>query len=172
MTGPLRLSCPPGGYTGPVEPDHSDSRLPGRILALDVGTHTLGLAVTDALGITAQGLETIRRRNKRTDLAALAEVIQRFQVVELVVGLPTRLSGKDSRQTEFVREFAELLRKHFDLPLHLWDERLTSAEAGRVLRASEISIRKRAGAIDRLAAQLILQNFLQARSAAGPPAAE
>ncbi len=93
-------------------------------------------------------------------------------MVELVVGLPRRLSGQESRQTQFVRDFAELLSKHFGLPLHLWDERLTSVEASRVLRSSEISIRKRAGAVDRLAAQLILQNFLAARSAAAPPAGE
>ena len=136
-----------------------------RILSLDVGSKTIGLAVTDPLGITAQGLETIRRKNKRTDLAALQAVIQKYDVRELVVGLPLRLSGAEGRQSENAREFAALLEKHFELPVHLWDERLTSVEANRVLRESEMSIRKRAGAVDQLAAVLILQNFLSARQA-------
>ncbi len=134
-----------------------------RILALDVGTRTIGQAVSDPLGITAQGLETIRRRNKRTDFGALQRTIRRFQVSELVVGYPLRLSGAPSAQTRAVQDFVEDLRKRFSLPVHLWDERLTSAEANRVLRLAEASIRQRAQAIDRMAAVLILQSFLQAR---------
>ena len=137
----------------------------GRILALDVGSKTIGLAVTDALGITAQGLETIRRRNKRFDLAALHSVIRRYAVSELVVGLPLRLSGQAGKQAENVTGFARELEAKFKLPVRLWDERLTSAEANRILKESEISIRKRAGAVDRLAAVLILQNFLEHRRA-------
>lgn len=141
----------------------ANSQLSGRLLALDVGSHTIGLAVSDPLGITAQGLETIRRKNKRTDLAALGKVIQDYGVVELVIGLPLRMSGAEGRQSEKVREFAEMVQKHFGLPVHLWDERLTSVEANRVLRESEMSIKKRAGAVDRLAAVLILQNFMESR---------
>jgi len=139
---------------------------PGRILALDVGSKTIGLAVSDALGITAQGMETIRRRNKRFDLAALHSVVRRLGVTELVVGLPLRLSGKVRTQAEKVSAFAAELREKFKIPVHLWDERLTSAEANRILKASEISIRKRAGAVDRLAAVLILQNFMENRLSA------
>jgi putative holliday junction resolvase len=136
----------------------------GRVMALDVGSRTIGLAVTDPLGITAQGLETIRRKNKRTDLAALDSVIRQWGVRELVVGLPLRMSGEEGRQSEKVREFAEWLVKAFKIPVHLWDERLTSVEANRVLRESEISIEKRAAAVDRLAAVLILQNWMEANS--------
>lgn len=136
----------------------------GRIMALDVGSRTIGLAVTDPLGITAQGLETIRRKNKRTDLAALADVIQRYGVVEMVVGLPLRLSGAEGRQSEKAREFAEMLQENFDIPIHLWDERLTSVEANRVLRETDMSIKKRAAVVDQLAAVLILQNYMEARS--------
>ena len=136
---------------------------PGRILALDVGSKTIGLAVSDALGITAQGMETIRRRNKRFDLAALHSVVRRLGVTELVVGLPLRLSGKVGTQAEKVSAFAAELREKFKIPVHLWDERLTSAEANRILKESEISIRKRAGAVDRLAAVLILQNYMENR---------
>lgn len=135
----------------------------GRVLGLDVGSRTIGLAVSDPLGITAQGLATIRRRNKRADLAALAEVISAYGVAELVVGLPLRMSGDESRQSERVREFASMLEEHFGLRLHLWDERLSSVEANRVLRTTEMSIRKRAAAVDRLAAVLILQSWLEAR---------
>ena len=141
----------------------ADTPVSGRLLALDVGSKTIGLAVSDALGITAQGLETIRRRNKRYDLAALHSIIRRHGVTELVVGLPLRLSGKAGTQAEKVSVFAEELCEKFKLPVHLWDERLTSAEANRVLRESEISIRKRAGAVDRLAAVLILQNYMECR---------
>jgi putative Holliday junction resolvase len=134
-------------------------------MALDVGSRTIGLAVTDLLGVTAQGLETIRRKNKRTDIAALEAVIRQWDVRELVVGLPLRMSGEEGRQSEKVREFAEWLVKAFKIPVHLWDERLTSVEANRVLRESEISIEKRAAAVDRLAAVLILQNWMEAKSA-------
>ncbi|HEX6880522.1 MAG TPA: Holliday junction resolvase RuvX, partial [Terriglobales bacterium] len=130
----------------------------GRVLALDVGSRTIGLAVSDPLGITAQGLETIRRKNKRTDLAALEKVIKDYEVVEMVVGLPLRMSGQEGTQAEKMREFVAILEKHFGLPIHLMDERLTSVEANRVLRESEMSIKKRAGAVDRLAAVLILQS--------------
>jgi putative Holliday junction resolvase len=133
-------------------------------LALDVGARTIGMAVSDPLGITAQGLETLRRKNKRTDLEYLGRILRQFGIAEIVVGYPLRMSGEASRQTEKVTQFAEELRRRFQLPVHLWDERLTSVEAGRVLRQAELSIRKRAQAVDRLAAVLILQAFLDARS--------
>lgn len=136
----------------------------GRILALDVGSHTIGMAVTDPLGITAQGLETLRRKNKRTDLAALGKTVRQYEVAEIVVGLPLRMSGEEGTQSGKMREFVVVLEKQFGLPVHLVDERLTSVEANRVLRESEMSIKKRAGAVDRLAAVLILQNFLEMRS--------
>ena len=138
----------------------------GRILAVDFGTRRIGLAVSDPLGITAQGLPTLLRKNKRTDLAALKSVLDSNQIREIVVGLPLRLSGADSSSTEKAREFAELLQKEFELPVHLWDERFTSVEANRVLRESEMSIKKRGEAVDRLSAVLILQAFLARRASA------
>jgi putative pre-16S rRNA nuclease len=145
------------------------AELPGRILALDVGTRRIGLAVSDPLGITAQGLDTLQRKNKRTDLEKLEAVIGRYQVRELVVGFPLRMSGVEGIQAEKMAAFAEELRRRFQLPVHLWDERLTSAEANRILREAELSIEKRAKAVDRMAAVLILQSFLQAREAAKMP---
>ena len=143
-------------------PTRGDTLVP-RLLGLDVGSKTIGVAVSDPLGITAQGLETIRRRNKRTDLDELGRIVERFAVVEIVVGYPLRLSGQASAQSEKVELFAADLEKRFGLPVRLWDERLTSVQANRLLRESEISIRKRGRAVDRLAAVLILQSYLDSR---------
>jgi putative Holliday junction resolvase len=124
----------------------------------------MGLAVSDALGITAQGLETLQRKNRRSDFARLERVIRENQVQEIVLGYPLRMSGQEGTQSQKVAGFAEELRRKFGLPVHLWDERLTSAEAIRLLRVADLSIHKRAEAVDRMAATLILQSFMQARS--------
>jgi len=123
------------------------------------------MAVTDPLGFTAQGLETIRRQNKRRDQEQLERVIQQYDVAEIVVGYPLRMSGATGTQSEKMAVFAEELRKRFGLPVHLWDERLTSAEANRVLRESEMSIKRRGEVVDRLAAVLILQSWMDAQGA-------
>lgn len=136
-----------------------------RVLGLDVGSKTIGLAVSDPLGITAQGLPTVRRKNKRFDFEQLQNTIRQYGVTELVVGYPLRMSGDQGTQAEKMRQFAEELRRKFDLPVHLWDERLTSAEANRVLRESEMSIRRRGEVVDRMAAVLILQSWMEARTA-------
>jgi putative holliday junction resolvase len=139
-----------------------------RILGLDVGSRNIGVAVSDPLGITAQGLQTIRRQNKRVDLERLKEVIEEYAVSEIVVGYPLRMSGTEGIQAEKMQRFAEQLRQHFKLPVHLWDERLTSAEANRMLRESEMSIRRRAEVVDQVAAVLILQSWMESRRASGP----
>jgi putative Holliday junction resolvase len=136
----------------------------GRILAIDYGSRRMGLAVSDGLGITAQGLETLERKNKRSDFARLERVIREYQVAEIVLGNPLRMSGEEGTQSRKVADFAAELRRRFELPVHLWDERLTSSEANRLLRESEVSLQRRAQAVDRMAATLILQSFLQARS--------
>ena len=106
----------------------------------------------------------MQRRNKRHDLAELERVIRDYAVREIVVGLPLRMSGAEGTQSEKMQGFAEDLRKRFRLPVHLWDERLTSAEANRLLRETEISIEKRAKAVDRMAAVLILQGWMEKQS--------
>lgn len=135
-----------------------------RILGLDVGSKRIGVAVSDPLGITAQGLETIHRRNKRTDFAQLGEVLRKYEVVEIVVGYPLRMSGAEGTQSEKMVQFAEDLRRRFPIPVHLWDERLSSAQANRVLRESEMSIKRRGEVVDRMAAVLILQSWMDAHS--------
>jgi len=121
------------------------------------------MAVSDPLWITAQGLQTLRRKNKRTDFGRLNQIIDQYEITEIVVGLPLRMSGMEGTQSEKMRVFAEDLRKASGLPVHLWDERLSSAEANRVLRDSEMSIKRRGEVVDRLAAVLILQNWMEAR---------
>jgi putative pre-16S rRNA nuclease len=135
----------------------------GRVLGLDVGSKRIGVAVSDPLGITAQGLETLQRSTKRRDFEHLQRVIQQYDVREIVVGLPLRMSGAEGIQSDKMQVFAEELRKRFRLPVHLWDERLTSVEANRLLREADLSIEKRGKAVDRMAAVLILQGWMERR---------
>jgi putative Holliday junction resolvase len=134
-----------------------------RVLGLDVGSKTIGMAVSDLLGITAQGLTTMRRQNKRLDFGQLQKVIHDYNVTEIVVGYPLRMSGAEGIQSDKMKLFAEELHKKFKLPVHLCDERLTSAQANRVLRDSEMSIKRRGEVVDRLAAVLILQSWMDRR---------
>ena len=123
------------------------------------------MAISDPLWITAQGLETIQRTNKRQDFERLAGLLQQYEVAEIVVGYPLRLSGSEGTQSTKMQGFAEELRTKFGLPVHLWDERLTSTQANRVLREAELSIKKRGEAVDRMAAVLILQSWMEANGA-------
>lgn len=134
-----------------------------RILGLDVGSRRIGVAVSDPLGITAQGLETIRRENKRLDFERLGKVIGEYGVSEIVIGLPLRMSGAEGTQSTKMRQFADELQRRFHLPVHLWDERLTSAEANRLLRETDMSIQRRGQVVDQMAAVLILQSWMEAR---------
>jgi putative Holliday junction resolvase len=131
-----------------------------RILALDLGTRRIGLAVSDELGVTAQGLPTLERTNLRRDLDALARVIDQYQVGLVLAGNPLHMSGRESPGTARAREFAERLRARTGIEVQLWDERLTTREADRVLRESGVGIRKRAQAVDRLSAVLLLESYL------------
>jgi len=130
---------------------------------MDVGTRRIGLAVSDPLGITAQGLETLQRKNKRLDFEALGKVIQKFEVAEIVVGNPLRMSGTEGAGADKMQLFAAELRQRFQLPVHLWDERLTSAQANRLLRETNMSIKRRGEVVDQMAAVLILQNWMEAQ---------
>lgn len=154
-----------GVGSDPLHAGGGERLSPGRILALDVGAKRIGLAVSDPMGITAQGLETLQRKNKRADLERLQALIEKYGVTEIVVGYPLHMSGSPGSQSLKVAEFAEELRRRFPVPVHLWDERLTSAEANRLLRETEMSIRRRGQVVDRMAATLILQAFLDYKAA-------
>ena len=132
-----------------------------RILALDVGRKRIGLAVSDALGVTAQGLPTLARGRIRDDLDQLRELAAARDIRLLLIGNPIHMSGRDSAQAGYVREFGERLAAYTALPVEYWDERLTSVEANRVLRSSGIGIEKRARAVDKLSAVLLLESYLE-----------
>jgi putative Holliday junction resolvase len=132
----------------------------GRILALDLGKRRIGLALSDPLRITAQGIDTLTRVRVRQDLDTLAALAEERGVTEFLFGEPLHMSGDESRQSTYTHEFAERLATRTKLPIHFWDERWTSVEAGRVLRDSGISIEKRARAVDRLSAVILLESYL------------
>jgi putative holliday junction resolvase len=134
------------------------------MLGMDVGSKRIGLAVSDPLGISAQGLETLQRQNKRLDFERLERVIREYHVAGIVIGLPLRMSGAQGTQSEKMQDFAEEIRRRFRLPVHLWDERLSSAQANRLLRETEMSIKRRGEVVDQMAAVLILQSWMDARS--------
>ena len=131
-----------------------------RILALDLGKRRIGLAISDPLRITAQGLPNLVRTRIRDDLDALEQLVKEREVGLVLLGNPINMKGSEGRQSGWVREFAIAMEKRTGVPVKLWDERLTSVEAGRVLRSSGISIEKRAAAVDKLSAVILLQSYL------------
>jgi putative Holliday junction resolvase len=133
----------------------------GRILALDVGRKRIGLAISDELGYTAQGLETLQRSRIREDLAGLARLAREKNVVTILVGKPLHMSGSVSRQSVYTEEFAERLRERTGLPIVFWDERLTTVEAERVLRESGATLAESKRAVDRMSAVLLLESYLE-----------
>jgi putative Holliday junction resolvase len=137
----------------------------GRVLALDVGKKRIGLAVSDELGVTAQGIPTFRRTRIREDLSRLRAIATDWSVNLLLVGHPIHMSGDDSRQAVFTREFADRLADYLGLPVIYWDERLTSSEAERLMRDAGASLEQRKLAVDRLSAMLLLESYLHNRSA-------
>ena len=134
-----------------------------RILALDLGKKRIGLALSDELGLTAQGLKTLERSNIREDLARISQLASEKDVALIVIGNPLHMSGRAGRQTDYARDFGKRLQAFSGLPVEFWDERLTTVEAQRVLKESGISIQKRAQAVDRLAAVILLESFLDSR---------
>lgn len=146
--------------------------LPGRILAMDLGKRRIGLAVSDPLGVTAQGLETLQRTRIREDLAALAEILDRYQVKLVLMGNPVHMSGDESRQSSYTHEFAERLSEHCRVPVKFWDERWTSMQAERILKESGISIEKRARAVDRISAVILLESYLDSIEGGNPSGPE
>jgi len=131
-----------------------------RVLALDLGKKRIGLAVSDPLRITAQGLPTLQRTRIREDLDELARLTTEYEVGLILMGDPKHMSGRDSRQAVYTREFSGRLAERTGIPIEHWDERWTSTQAERVLKESGISIEKRARAVDRLAAVILLESYL------------
>lgn len=131
-----------------------------RILAIDFGTRRIGLAVSDALGMTAQGLPTLQRTRVADDLEHVQSLVEEYAVERVLVGNPIGHSGGETAMSQLAGEFAEKLRRRLPCPVDLRDERLTSVEANRTLREAGLSIGKRQRAVDRLSAVLLLQGYL------------
>ncbi|ATF12475.1 Holliday junction resolvase RuvX [Brevibacillus sp. HB1.4B] len=135
-----------------------------RLMGLDVGDKTIGVAVSDELGWTAQGVETIKRQSKEKDFARLSELVSQYQVGAFVVGLPKNMNGTIGPRAEMCQAFGKLLEERTSLPVHMWDERLTTMAAERMLISADVSRQKRKTVIDKMAATLILQGYLDAKS--------
>ena len=131
-----------------------------RIMGLDIGTHTIGIAISDELGITAQGLKTLRRKSMDEDFKEIGAIIRQFEIERIVVGLPQNMDGTLGRQAEKVLKWIEALRDRIEIPVATWDERLSTVGASRVLLEADLSRRKRKKVIDKMAAVLILQGYL------------
>lgn len=136
-----------------------------RILALDLGKKRIGLALSDELGLTAQGLKTIEREGRRDDIETLRKLAVESRVELFLIGDPIHMSGAPSRQGEYTREFARELEYKTGLPVKFWDERWTSRQAERTLRGSGIAHGERKPAIDRLSAVILLQSYLDSAEA-------
>jgi putative holliday junction resolvase len=133
---------------------------PMRIMGLDIGSRTIGVAISDELGITAQGLKTIRRRSREEDLKEISLIIAQFNINKIVVGLPKNMNGTIGPQAESVFQWMKDAKEKIDLPMVSWDERLSTVEATRTLLEADLSRRERKGVIDKVAAVLILQGYL------------
>ncbi len=137
----------------------------GRTLGLDIGAKTIGVAVSDELGWTAQGVTTLARRGLDADLAAIRRLVEEWTVERIVVGLPRNMDGSIGPAARAVLEFAETLKRALGLPVVTWDERLSTVAATRTLLAADVSRRRRRTVVDKLAAVFILQGYLDRQAA-------
>jgi putative holliday junction resolvase len=131
-----------------------------RTMGLDIGSHTIGVAISDELGITAQGLKTLRRKSMEEDFKEIATIIGQFEIEKIVVGLPKNMNGTLGKQAETVLKWIKILTDKIPVPAVTWDERLSTVGATKVLLEADLSRRKRKKVIDKLAAVLILQGYL------------
>jgi putative Holliday junction resolvase len=132
-----------------------------RVLGLDVGDKTIGISISDELGWTAQGLDVLRRNGDvEEDLERLLHVINQYQVERIVVGFPKNMNGTVGPRGELCKEFALLVEQKTGIPVVLWDERLSTVAAERALIEADLSRKKRKRVVDKLAAVMILQGYL------------
>jgi len=144
--------------------------MPGkRVLALDPGTKRIGVALSDELGWTAQPLETFERRSLEADIAHIQDLVREHEVREVIIGLPIRLDGSLGPAAQTVQALQRTLEERLPVPVVAWDERLTSRSAEQMLIEANVSRKKRRGAVDRVAAALLLQSYLQNRSEQDKP---
>lgn len=134
-----------------------------RVMGLDVGDRRIGIAVSDELGLTAQPVLTLVRTNRRQDFRSIQRLIRRYNCSAIVVGNPLYMSGDQSPQASKAQAFAQMLREETGLPVHLYDERLTTTEAHRHLHAAGLPVGEHKGIVDQVAAVLILESYLSAQ---------
>jgi putative Holliday junction resolvase len=132
----------------------------GRILAIDFGLKRMGLAISDALGLTAQGLATLERTRMQDTLQHIQQLAEEQGAKRVIVGNPISRAGRETAMSRQAAAFVEKLRRRLACPVELWDERLTTAEANRMLRHTGLGLEKRRRAVDRVAATLLLQSYL------------
>ena len=139
-----------------------------RYLGLDIGDRTIGIAASDLLGLTAQGVETIRRKDMESDIKRLGELMEQYETKSLVSGYPRNMNGTEGERCEFVKGFmAEVQKTYPDTEVFFWDERLSTVAATRSLLEADVSRRKRRKVIDKMAAVFILQGFLDSPQSKG-----
>lgn len=135
-----------------------------RILGLDVGDRTIGVAISDPLGFTAQGITTVRRKSQEMDIEELVKICNQYQVDTIVSGLPKNMNGTIGTQAEKVQEFCAALKEVVNIEIKFWDERLTTVAAHRAMLEADMSRKKRKGIVDKIAATYILQGYLDSLS--------
>lgn len=131
-----------------------------RILGLDVGTKRIGIAISDELGWTAQGVKTLHRRDGESDLREIRDITEQYGVEKIVVGLPRNMDGSLGPQAEMTLDFVQEMREILGVPIITWDERLSTVEATKMLIRADLSRKKRKQKVDMTAAVLILQSYL------------
>ncbi|CDM69120.1 Holliday junction resolvase [Clostridium bornimense] len=131
-----------------------------RILGLDLGDRTIGVAVSDPLGFTAQGITTIRRKSLQYDIEELKKICKEYNIEKVLLGYPKNMNGTEGPRCEIVREFAEVIKEQLDLPIQFWDERLSTVAAHRAMLEADLSRAKRKKIVDKIAAVYILQGYL------------
>ncbi len=131
-----------------------------RVLGLDIGDKTIGVAISDPLGFTAQGITTIRRKNQTIDISELIAICEEYSVDTIVAGLPKNMNGTIGPQSEKVLALCEIIKEKIDIPLKMWDERLTTVAANRAMLEANLSRAKRKKIVDKVAATYILQGYL------------
>jgi putative Holliday junction resolvase len=142
----------------------SGKLMPSRILALDHGTKRIGVALSDELGWTAQPLETYERQTLDLDIAHILDLVKNHEVGKVLLGLPLRLNGEEGLAVQAVHQFLERLADALPVPVVTWDERLTTKDAEQLLIAADVGWKKRKGMVDRIAAAILLQSYLEAQS--------
>jgi putative holliday junction resolvase len=138
-----------------------------RLLGIDLGSKRIGIAVSDALGFTAHPVTVLNRQGGQADLNAISDLVEEHEVGQVVLGLPLNMDDSEGAAAARVRRFGESLQRHLGIPVHLWDERLTTWEALQMLKQAQVKPRKRRKVVDQLAAVLILGSYMEAHREEG-----